>query len=166
LQRLTEDFDNIRVAWHWAAIKQVRRELQVFCLHKSWHMEENMFYERTITILEQHRNAAGYSDRPAVSATEADLLLAVMRCHHSKTQAVLGIYNPTRQTMLDENLNILRAMGPAAYPELVEALAEATFPYRRRLIDSHAAQGCYSQEALTLSQSLGIVMVNGWPCGA
>ena len=162
LQRLTADFDNIRAAWHWAldhahwsAIRQARRKLHIFCLPKSWNLEENAFYERTISILEQHRNASERSQLPEEAGTEVELLLVAMRCHHSKTQAALGIYDPARQMMLDENLNILRAIGPAAYPELVDVLTGAIFPYRRRLVDSHAAQRRYSQEALTLSQSLG-----------
>ncbi len=60
LQRLTEDFDNIHAAWHWAvdhahwsAIRRARRELHIFCLCKIWFPEENEFYERTISHLKQ-----------------------------------------------------------------------------------------------------------------
>ncbi|MEZ4556010.1 MAG: hypothetical protein R2854_06085 [Caldilineaceae bacterium] len=81
--------------------------------------------------------------------------MTALQCHHSETQARLGIHDPTRQTMLDENLNALRAFGPTAYPELVDALVGAIFPHLRRLVDDHEAKRKYSEEALTLCQVLG-----------
>jgi tetratricopeptide (TPR) repeat protein len=167
LQRLTADFDNIRAAWrwaldhhHWSTIRRSRRGLHFFCLHKGWYLEENEFYERTISRLQQRQaqTAPDTVEETGIAtgtATEIQLLLITLRCHRSEMQAAIGIHDPARQTMLAEKLKILRAFGPTAYPELLDVLAGATVPHLRRLVDSHAAQRRYSQELLTLAQALG-----------
>ena len=161
LQRLMEDFDNIRAAWHWAidhahwsTIRCARRGVHTFCLHKGWFLEENELNERTISCL-KHRLAQPGVPPEAEVETEIPILLAAMHCQHIETQGRLGIHDPTRQTMLDKNLNILRALGPTAYPELVDGLIGAAFPQLRRLVDGHETNRRYSQEALTLCQSIG-----------
>ena len=161
LQRLAEDFDNLRAAWHWAgdhdhwsALRRARRGLHLFCLNKGWLLEENEFYERTISRL-RHRLTHPGTSQKFEPDPEIQILLVALQCHHSETQARLGIHDPTRQAMLDENLNALRAFGPSAYPELVDALVGAIFPHLRRLVDDHEAKRKYSEEALTLCQVLG-----------
>lgn len=165
LQRLTADFDNIRTAWHWAidhnnwsAIRQSRRGLHFFCLHKGWYLEEDEFYERTLSRLQQ-RPAQPDAPPEAGIETEAEidrqLLLIALHCHRSEMQAVIGAHDPARQTMLAEKLTILRALGPVAHPELLDVLAGATVPHLRRLVDGHAAQRACGQELLILAQVLG-----------
>ncbi|MEZ4708149.1 MAG: BTAD domain-containing putative transcriptional regulator [Caldilineaceae bacterium] len=173
LQRLTADFDNIRAAWHWAldhnnwsVIRQSRRGLHFFCLHKGWYLEENEFYERTLSRLQQRSaqlESSAETGLETEAAIEMQLLSIALHCHRSEMQVVLGAHDPARQTMLAEKLNILCALGPTAHPELVDVLAGATVPHLLRLVDGHAAQQRYGQELLTLAQTLGIVMVNGGP---
>lgn len=165
LQRLTLDIDNIRAAWHWAldhnnwsVIRQSRRGLHFFCLHKGWYLEENEFYERTLSRLQQRSaqlESSAETGLETEAAIEVQLLLIALQCHRSEMQAVLGADDPARQTMLAEKLNILRALGPTAHPELVDVLAGATVPHLLRLVDGHAAQRRYGQELLTLAQTLG-----------
>jgi predicted ATPase/DNA-binding SARP family transcriptional activator len=161
LQRLTEDFDNIRVAWHWAlehhnwsAIRRSRRGLHHFCVNKSWFLEINALYEGAISIL-KGRLAQLAALPEADIEPEIPLLLAVLHCYHGEMQARLGIHDPARQTILDAKLSILRKFGSIAYPELADVLSGAGDPFTRRLVDGHATYQRYNQEALTLYQSLG-----------
>jgi tetratricopeptide (TPR) repeat protein len=164
LQRLTTDFDNIRAAWHWAidhnnwsAIRRSRRGLHFFCLHKGWYLEEDEFYERTLSRLQPRPAQLSSSPERGLEtevAIEMQLLLIALHCHRSEMQAVIGAHDPTRQTMLAEKLTILRTLGPVAYPELLDVLAGATVPHLRRLVDGHAAQRRCGQELLTLAQAL------------
>ena len=165
LQRLSEDVDNLRAAWHWAgdhdhwsALRRARRGLHLFCLNKGWLLEENEFYERTISRLKHRLAQPGVSrklETETATDPETQILLVALTCHHSETQARLGIHDPARHTMLDENLSILRTFGPVAYPELIDALIGAVFPHLRRLVDGHEAKRRYGQEAFALSQSVG-----------
>lgn len=161
LQRLTADFDNIRVAWHWAlehnnwsAIRRARRGLHHFCVNKSWFLEINALYEQAISIL-KGRLAQLAALSEAEIEPEIPLLLAALHCYHGEMQARLGIHEPTRQTNLDANLSTLRKLGSIAYPELADVLSGAGDPFTRRLVDGHATYRRYNQEALTLYQSLG-----------
>ncbi|MCB9155776.1 MAG: hypothetical protein H6645_01495 [Caldilineaceae bacterium] len=161
LQRLTENFDNIRVAWHWAlehnnwsAIRRARRGLHHFCVNKSWFLEINALYEQAISTLKGR--PAQLAARPeAEIEPEIPLLLAALHCYHGEMQARLGIHDPTRQMNLDANLSTLRKFGSIAYPELADVLSGAGDPFTRRLVDGHATYRRYNQEALTLYQSLG-----------
>ncbi|MEZ4862717.1 MAG: hypothetical protein R3C14_15485 [Caldilineaceae bacterium] len=161
LQRLTEDFDNIRVAWHWtlehnnwSAIRRARRGLHHFCVNKSWILEINALYEQAISTL-NGRLARLEALPEADIEPEILLLLATLHSYHGEVQARMGIHDPTRQTNLDENLRILRELGSIAYAELADVLSGAGYPHTRRLVDGHATHLRYNQEALTLYQSLG-----------
>ncbi|RIK36559.1 MAG: hypothetical protein DCC55_26945 [Chloroflexi bacterium] len=161
LQRITENFDNIRAAWHWAidhahwsAIRRARRGIHWFCTYKSWFLEINALYEQAISNLRQRLVQLGMASG-VETETEMPLLLAALQCYHGETQARLGVHDPTRQTRLDENLRILRELGPIAHFELADVLAGAVYPHTRRLVNGQATQQHYSQEALTLYQSLG-----------
>ncbi|MCE7988811.1 MAG: hypothetical protein DYG89_47250 [Caldilinea sp. CFX5] len=161
LQRLTADFDNIRVAWHWAlehnhwsAIRHARRGLHHFCVNKSWFLEINALYEQAISTL-KGRLAHLAALPGAEIEPEIPLLLAALHCYHGEMQARLGIHDPTRQTNLDANLSTLRKFGPIAYSELADVLSGAGYPFTRRLVDGHATHQRYNQEALTLYQALG-----------
>lgn len=121
-------------------------------------MEEDEFYERTLSRLQQRPAQLGSSPETGLeteAAIEMQLLSIALHCHRSEMQVVLGAHDPARQTMLAEKLTILRALGPVAYPELLDVLAGATVPHLRRLVDGHAAQWHCGQELLTLSQALG-----------
>ncbi|MCB0185876.1 MAG: hypothetical protein KDE31_16520, partial [Caldilineaceae bacterium] len=122
-------------------------------------MEENEFYERTISRL-QARSAQLGSFPETGLETEAEiemqLLLIALHCHRGEMQVVIGGHDdPARQSMLAEKLTILRGLGPVAYAELLDVLAGATVPHLRRLVDGHAAQRRYGEELLTLAQALG-----------
>jgi predicted ATPase/DNA-binding SARP family transcriptional activator len=169
LQRLTADFDNIRAAWHWAldhhdwsAIRRSRWGLHFFCLHKGWYLEENEFYERTISRLQEQLAQLGATPKIGPETgietgpeMEIQLLLIALHCHRSEMQTVIGAHDPARQTMLAEHINTLRTFGPIAYPELVDVLSGATVPHLKRLVEGHVAQRRYSQELLSLAQASG-----------
>ncbi len=76
--------------------------------------------------------------------------MVALHCDHSVVQARLVIHKLARQTMLNENLNILRALGSIAYPELADVLSRATAQSPRRLVNGHEARLRYGQQALTL----------------
>jgi predicted ATPase/DNA-binding SARP family transcriptional activator len=168
LQRLTADFDNIRAAWHWAidhahwsAIRRARRGIHFFCLHKSWFLEENAFYERALSQLKHWLAQPDVLPEAAINIaietateTEMQLLLAALHCDYSEVQGRF-VNDPTYQMMLDENLSILRAIGPTAYPELADVLSRVASRSLRRRVNGYEAHRRNAQEVLTLCQSLG-----------
>jgi predicted ATPase/DNA-binding SARP family transcriptional activator len=120
LQRLTEDFDNIRVAWHWAvernnwsAIRRARRGLHHFCVNKSWFLEINALYEQAISTL-KGRLAQLEALPEADIEPQIPLLLAALHCHQGEMQARLGIHDPTRQNSSGRARRCLPAHRPQA----------------------------------------------------
>jgi tetratricopeptide (TPR) repeat protein len=123
-------------------------------VNKSWFLEINALYEQAISTLKGRLSQLEALPEADIEP-EIPLLLAALLCYHGEMQARLGIHDPTRQTMLDENLSILRKLGSIAYPELADVLSGAGYPFTRRLVDDHATHQRYNQETLTLYQSLG-----------
>ena len=163
LQRINDDYDNVRAAWQWAmahaqwsAVRHTQRGMAWFHSYQGRLFEASELFEKAISDLEQRTKSIlpANSAPPDRSLTEAPLLLAAMRCLHSERQVRIGIHDPARMSIVEENLAILRALGPEAHSELADALFAAIAPERRRTIDGHDAKLRYAKEGLELCQAL------------